>query len=242
MSRLKMIILLIIFLAVKSVFYLIGVNSVTNMSPLEAFKTKILASTFSCVGAKACINRKSHASCLCDTIGTKESARTLYNGLSAFIKKGRPFEKRFASFIAFFKKETLSAKEYELRLWQQLAYLNALDNSDWDTCYSADTRDPTFAFSLCGQAFFVIGLKPDHPRACRRFEYPVLVFNPMSQFDYLRRSNKFSKIQETVRAREKMWHGGINPNLRFETLSDALQYSGVAATEKWQCPVNFTRN
>lgn len=212
-----------------------------NQNPMDTFRSKITDSTFSCVGAKACMNKMSYTYCIAGRLGTKKSAHIIYDSMGAYLTQKSTFDTPFTSFITFFEKEDIPAVDFEKRLWTQLSLLAKMDDTRSDPMYSTNPNDANFALSLRGDAFFVIGLTPSHPRMCRRFDYPTLVFNPMSQFHDLRKKGLFTRIQRTVRMREEKWHGGINPNLLFENQSDALQYSGLPVSHDWQCPIKLER-
>ena len=66
---------------------------------------------------------------------------------------------------------------------------------------------------------------------------PCLVFNFHDQFETLRASGKFARMQEAIRKRDIALQGSINPVLaRFGEASEARQYSGQEVSQEWQCP------
>jgi FPC/CPF motif-containing protein YcgG len=98
-------------------------------------------------------------------------------------------------------------------------------------------EDVNFSFSIAGTGFFIVGLHPNSSRKARRFSRMAMVFNPHAQFDRLRESRQYDRIQKTIRARELKLQGSLNPNLSdFGTQSEARQYSGRAVEENWKCP------
>lgn len=125
-------------------------------------------------------------------------------------------------------------REFEGLLWVQLQALHDLDQTSWDPRESPDPDDSRFAFSFGGHAFFVVGLHAGSSRWSRRFAWPTLVFNLMSQFERLRATHRFSRFQRAIRAREMALQGSINPNLEE---SDACQYAGRATDPAWRCPL-----
>lgn len=205
------------------------------------FREKILAETFSCVGAKTSINRSKYQFLLLDKMASKQSTLQLYQALKKFAITRTDLDERFASFIACFANNSFFEPEnFESLLWQQLQMLHHIDESPWDQHVSNDINNPSFSFSIAGQAYFIVGLCPHHPRKCREFVYPTLVFNSHHQFRYLKQIGVFHKIQKTVRAREINYSGDINPNLlEFAEQSEALQYSGFKANLERTCPFNF---
>ena len=93
--------------------------------------------------------------------------------------------------------------------------------------HSSDPADPHFSFSFGGQALYVIGMHAKSSREARRFRWPALVFNPHEQFERLRADGKWKHMQETIRHRDLVLQGTINPMLSdFGEHSEARQYSG----------------
>ncbi|KTD64301.1 guanitoxin biosynthesis heme-dependent pre-guanitoxin N-hydroxylase GntA [Legionella spiritensis] len=207
------------------------------------FRDKVLSGKFPCIGAKASITKGKYQFVLLDQMATEKSTVLLYQSLKAFAGMRTTIDKRFASFIACFtKKGFLTAEKFEILLWNQLKMLHDIDESDWDREVSSDINNPCFSYSIAGQAYFVIGMCPDHPRECRKFPYPILIFNSHHQFKYLKKIDLFYKIQKAVRLKEMEYNGSINPNLiNVGEHSEALQYSGLKAEAGWKCPVHFDK-
>ena len=144
----------------------------------------------------------------------------------------------FTTFVAVFDQPTNASEEhFEALLWQQLALLHQIDQQPWAPSAARDPRHPDFGFSFGGVAFFLVGLHPRSVRLARRFAYPTLVFNAHAQFEQLRASGKFKKMQHVIRNRDHAWQGTNNPMLAdFGTVSEARQYSGRTVSADWQCP------
>lgn len=210
----------------------------------NAFVNKILDENFSCIGAKASIKNTTYQFCLLEKMNHMKSTRELYEALTSFTKKRLEIDKRYASFIACFEEdEGITPANFEHVLWQQLKMLHDIDDYEWDTCVSRDIKSSYFSFSISGEAYFVIGMCPGHPRKCRDFPYPALIFNSHHQFKYLKQINLFDKIKKIVRLREKKYSGSVNSNLLdFGDQSEAMQYSGLAVSSHWSCPFNFDKN
>lgn len=207
----------------------------------QSFIEKILSDHFSCIGAKASIKNSSYEFCLLEKIADEESTRNLYESLKSFTQKRQELETHFASFIVCFEDHSeITPDQFEYLLWKQLYMLHQYDEFEWDARVSHDINNPYFSFSIAGDAYFVIGMCPHHPRKCREFSYPVLVFNSHHQFKHLKKINLFEKIKKIVRSREIKYSGSVNPNaIDFGEQSEALQYSGLKATKDWKCPFRF---
>ena len=202
---------------------------------------KVLSEQFSCIGAKASIKNCKYQFVLLEKMATEISTLKLYESLRKFAKTRLEIDKRFASFIVSFENHPgITPSQFESLMWQQLNMLHQIDEFSWDNRVSNDINSPCFSFSVAGDAYFIIGMCPGHPRKCRDFYYPTLVFNSHHQFKYLKEINLFEKIQRTVRLRELQYSGSINPNLsNFSERSEAMQYSGLKVSSDWQCPFQF---
>lgn len=209
----------------------------------QSFIKKILSENFSCIGAKASITKSSYEFYLLEKIASEKSTHNLYESLKSFTQKRQEINTHFASFIACFTNHNeITPSQFEHLLWKQLYMLHQHDEFEWDSRVSDDINNPYFSFSIAGDAYFVIGMCPNHPRKCREFPYPTLVFNSHHQFKYLKEINLFEKIKKIVRLRELQYSGSINPNLvDFGEQSEALQYSGLKALNGWKCPFRFDK-
>ena len=121
--------------------------------------------------------------------------------------------------------------DFHERLWMQLQAIHDLDivEHPWASGVSDDPEAADFSFSVASRAFFVVGLHPRSSRLARRAPQPTLVFNFHDQFEALRVSGRFEKLQAAIRERDKALQGNINPVLaRFGEASEARQYSGRA--------------
>lgn len=206
------------------------------------FIEKVISEKFSCVGAKASIKNSKYQFFLLEKMATETSTLKLYELLRQFAKIRLDIDKRFASFIVSFENHpSITPSQFECLLWKQLKMLNQIDEFSWDSRVSNDINSPFFSFSVAGEAYFIVGMCPAHPRKCRDFPYPTLVFNSHNQFKYLKKINLFEKIQRAVRLRELQYSGSINPNIiNFSEQSEAMQYSGLNVSSEWHCPFHFS--
>ena len=209
----------------------------------ESFLSMIADARFPCVGAKSALAN--------DAIEVREFARLgsrcndapLLDALSAFAARldAPGGDRTLASFAAIFHgPDDTDELRFEALLWAQLQRLHELDvrrGARWDPQAAREPGDPRFSLSLAGRAFFVVGLHAGASRTARRFEWPVLVFNPHAQFERLRADGRFAKMQAAIRRRELALQGSINPNLAdFGDVTEARQYSGRAVPRDWTCP------
>jgi FPC/CPF motif-containing protein YcgG len=206
----------------------------------EEFRAHVLASGFSCVGAKAAVNNNTYRFGLYGEMSAEETTRSLAFDLCEYARERPSMGTDFATFVACFRRPAPpDEREWERALWSQLQALHDLDRPHhaWDATVSSDPEDPAFSFSFAGTAFFVVGLHPAASRLARRFRWPTLVFNAHEQFERLRGSGQFARIQAAVRARDYRLQGSLNPNLSdYGERSEARQYSGRAVEEGWRCP------
>lgn len=156
------------------------------------------------------------------------------------------FADQFSTFIASFQEPLVKdALDFETLLWNVLQSLNHLDaaHHKWDPTTSSDPESNLFSFSFAGRSFFLVGLNPHSLRFSRKFPYPTLVFNSHNQFERLRAEGKFEKVQNTIRERDILLQGDINPNLHnYGEASEAKQYSGRFVSEDWKCPFKAKRD
>jgi FPC/CPF motif-containing protein YcgG len=69
----------------------------------------------------------------------------------------------------------------------------------------------------------------------------LLAFNSHDQFERLRATGQFERMQDVIRERDTQLEGDVNPNLaNFGEHTEARQYSGRAVEPDWRCPVTFS--
>ncbi len=201
-----------------------------------ALRSFVMHPDFPCVGASSAFHRDSYRFGLYPSLATTDGDDALARDLRDFAS----FETGddFRTFVACFAEpRTVSAGQFERLLWEQLQRLHASDEAAWSEGYSSDPESPHFAWSFHGTAYFVIGLSPASPRTARRFPFPALVFNPHEQFERLRASGKFERMQEVIRQRDLALEGEPNPELAdYGSRSEARQYSGCPHDDEWVAP------
>lgn len=206
----------------------------------ESFRALVLDPKFSCVGAKAAINGGSYRFGLYDEMNTAPATAGLAHDLWEFVREQPTFAPALSTFVASFAFPRVSDElEWERLVWAQLQSLHDLDTEfhAWDSRVGSDPETHDFSFSFAGRAYFVVGLHAASSRFARRFGWATIVFNAREQFEQLRETNQFSRMQQTIRAREQRLQGSLNPNLSdFGEASEARQYSGRALDAAWKCP------
>ena len=203
-----------------------------------AFREKILAPDFSCVAAKASMNTSAYALGVYGELGSLSATLGLAHDLARFVQDQDDLGSDFTSFIATFDApEGMTEPQFEERLWQQLRALHQLDTAPYSEEVSADPHSNKFGFSFAGRGFFIIGLHPGSSRVARTFPAPALVFNAHRQFQKLRDTGRFERMQQTIRSRELKLQGSLNPNLaNYGEAPEARQYSGRAVEPGWVAP------
>lgn len=204
----------------------------------DAFREKILSPEFSCVAAKAAFNTDVYRFGCYGSLGNPDTTATLARDLTRFCADQDALESDFTTFIAVFRgPEDADEPTFEAALWRQLRALYVRDEEDYSDEVSPDPESPHFGFSFAGRAFFVVGLHPNSTRIARAFDHPALVFNAHQQFEKLRETGRWERLQEVIREREVALQGSLNPNLaNFGEVSEARQYSGRAVAEAWRAP------
>lgn len=196
---------------------------------IEEFQVFISDRSFPCVGAKSAANRGRMAVVICNELGTAESAKALCDGLASFSRAFPEPDEDPVSFVAIFEKEVEDEDNFHAKLWQQLQLVHERDalSHPWAPGISDDPASNDFSFSVAGRAFFVVGLHPQASRLARRSPRPTLVFNFHEQFEAMRASGRYGKLQTAIRHRDLELQGSINPVLaQFGDASEAQQYSG----------------
>lgn len=216
----------------------------------DSFRALVLDPKFSCVGAKSAISRGSyrfgHYGTLASPAASAGLAYDLYEFVREFVREKPDFEGKFSTLFASFADPVAQTeKQFECLLWAQLQRMHELDRMHhrWDPAVSKNPDDPEFSFSFAGCGFFVVGLHPKSSRLTRRFAWPTLVFNLHEQFEQLRESGHYERMQSVIRERELALQGSLNANLSdFGEKSEARQYSGRRVEAGWQCPFSPRKN
>ncbi|MCZ8369671.1 MAG: guanitoxin biosynthesis heme-dependent pre-guanitoxin N-hydroxylase GntA [Porphyrobacter sp.] len=208
----------------------------------EGFFGLVEQPDFPCVGAKSAMARGGlvveTAQCI---TATRDDLR-LHHRLVRWTRSHRPDGKMLRSFaVVFAGPFDLDERGFEAALWARLRALTAIDRARGfvpDPQFSTDPRDPAFALSFGGAAYFAVGLHPGASRRARRAPAPTIVFNRHEQFARLRKAKQYERMREVIIARDTEFDGSPNPMIaRHGEISEARQYSGRAVDEDWACPL-----
>ena len=198
---------------------------------------------FPCIGAKTAL-AKNQVQCLVSgnmacPADDEKILEYLYSYIDSYRKTGGIFH---SVAIIFTGPDNISEAIFEKLLWQRLQAISNLDsvNYKYDKRVSSDTASPDFSFSLKEEAFFIIGMHPRSSRPSRRFKYPALIFNPHEQFELMKATNKYEIMKQSVRKRDMIFSGSVNPMLNDHgKKTEVLQYSGKNYTSPLKCPLKI---
>ncbi len=204
----------------------------------EAVSSMVEHVDYPCLGAKSVFRRDGAIQLVVDDLAADDAAPQVRQGLRAFAHLVEQ-EDIFHSFVATFRGPTgLDEQGFEQLLWSLLQRIHDGDDQPWAPEVSADPRNPHFAFSVAGSAYFVVGLHPAASRIARRAPLPTIVFNPHAQFELLRSTGRFEKMRDTIRRRDRAVQGTVNPMVADHgDASEAIQYSGREHPRDWEPPL-----
>jgi FPC/CPF motif-containing protein YcgG len=207
----------------------------------QRFTAFIRERDFPCVGAKSALAHNTLRIVEARDLNSAWDDLRIYAALLDFAAAYRAAPGPFQSLAVIFRKAgDMDEAAFEQAMWARIQSLSDKDGwlgQAWDPRVSADVADPHFSLSFGGEAFFVVGLHPKASRPARRFEAPVMVFNPHDQFERLRAEGRYEGLRESIIARDVALAGSPNPMItRFGEASEARQYSGRAVGPEWACP------
>jgi len=163
---------------------------------------------------------------------------SLLSDLQQYLRQYDFSSSSYYTFIASFPDEEIESEVgFESKMWSLLQQLHLEDDSEWDGSVDKDPESDSFSFSLCGKAFYIVGMHPKSSRKARQSPFPTLVFNLHHQFEKLRELNAYQATRDRIRERDKALQGHINPMLAdFGHGNEAAQYSGRQVGKDWKCP------
>lgn len=202
--------------------------------------TFITGDGFSCVGGKSAHLQGGLVHRHFGPLADPAHVERLHGELARFAGAKDDIHRLLATFVATFDgPHDLTEEDFERLLWRQLQQMHDRDagRHPWSSMVDPDPRSARFGFSIGGHPFFVVGLHPNSSRYSRRFAYPALAFNSHVQFERMKSSGAYGRIQQAVRAAELRLQGSVNPSIAdFGQRSEAPQYSGRLVGDDWRCP------
>lgn len=219
------------------------VGMIASEEIINQYYDYINSKDFVCIAAKAAMAQRKIKCMVADHLACPKDDRELLNFLYEFVDEYRRDSKLYQSAAIIFRGPVdVDEPLFDQFLWQRLQALSDLDSKvyKYDKRVSADPTHAHFSFSLKEEAFFIIGLHPANSRLTRRFAYPAIAFNPHAQFEQLREENRYERMKATVRKRDLLISGSVNPMLEdYGQSSEVYQYSGRPYDKAWQCPLNI---
>ena len=212
---------------------------------IQAFTSYVQEKSFPCVGARSAFNSNRVRFGLYEGLGDGFDVKKLCEDLNQFSLEFPNPKSEPVSFIAMFKQNFKNCYEFEHQMWRHLKAMHEHDAKSftWDETVSSNPADVDFSFSIAGRAFFVVGLSPVSPRLARRAPMICLVFNFHNQFEIMRETGQYSKLQKGIRKLDLALQGSINPMLsKFGQNSEARQYSALEYPDNWKCPFSAMAN
>lgn len=198
---------------------------------------------FPCVAARASSGNMNGNIMVADSISCPKDDDRILKFIYDFVDEYRNSAKGFSSLAIIFKSPQPGTEDlFDQFMWQRLQALSILDahKFGYDKRVNNDPVNANFSFSLKEEAFFIIGLHKASSRVARQFKYPTLVFNPHAQFEVMKQTDQYNKMQKIVRKRDLSFSGSINPMLQnYGTESEVYQYSGKQYDANWQCPLKI---
>lgn len=215
-----------------------------NALLVEEYLSFIDAKEFPCIAAKAAMAKENIECLVAGNMACPKDDHAILDFLYNFVDDYRTSKDFYHSAaILFTGPQIHNELMFDTLLWQRLQALEILDakNFGFDKRVDADPLSCKFSFSIKEEAFYVIGLHPKSSRLTRRFTSPALVFNPHAQFEKLKETAKYNVMKNTVRKRDAVFSGSINPMLQdFGEASEVFQYSGRKYDADWKCPLKIT--
>ncbi len=216
---------------------------VTDAAIKEQYLQHLGAKSFPCVAARASISANQVHCMVAQHMACPNDDKAIVAFLYNFIEDYRSTGSSFNSAAVIFKGPQMPDEaSFDALLWQRLQALSNIDaaNCPYDDRISADPTSENFSFSIGREGFYIVGLHPQSSRKARRFPYPVLVFNPHAQFEELRTTERYQRMKQTIRKRDEVYSGSVNPMLTdFGTASEVFQYSGRQYGADWHCPLKI---
>lgn len=190
------------------------------MNEIKKYINEFIASdNFCCLGAKAALSQGGIGFGVYDHLTKIDDVVKLHKDMKKFFEfdnEDRRDKKMYQSYIAVFKKDHFDNDEqYHSELWKHLRLLHEIDSNEysWSDRVERDPNSPNFSYCIGGIPYFVVGMHKNSSRASRSTKYTAIAFNPGQQFENLRVIDKFGTMKKSIRRRDILIQGCINPTL-----------------------------
>ena len=214
-----------------------------NTGIIKEYFEYVKQKEFPCIGAKVALAKQQVKCMVADNMACPKDDEKILQFLYVFVEAYRNAKEMYHSAAIIFNQPAVDSEEiFDELLWKRVQSIANMDAQHYayDKRVNADPLSPHFSFSICEEAFYVIGLHPASSRQSRRFKYATLVFNPHEQFERLRQSAKYEVMKQAVRKRDVALSGSVNPMLEdFGKSSEVYQYTGRKYDGSWQCPLKI---
>jgi uncharacterized protein len=213
----------------------------------DEIRSLILQENYPCVAAIQSVIRNDYLIAIYKQFGNGAQWKQLRADLLHYVGLQRETQSRYLSFWAVFTSATKipdNEVDFEKHLWRELSLLSSEEerSADWDRNDSSNPNDGSFCLSLNGSKLFVVGLHPQSSRKARRFPYPAMVFNTLSQFEQFEDDGTYQAMVNIIRHRDLKFQGSINPMvLAHGDVWESIQYSGRENPSSWKCPFQFIK-
>ena len=208
---------------------------------VKSFHSFINNAVFPCVAAKDALTKDNIKILTAQHIACPEDDERILAFLYNFTDAYRLAEKGFHSAAVIFEEpDNLSETLFDNFMWQRLSSLRKLDEENYlhDPRVHNNPASPHFSFSIKEEAYFILALHAKNCRPARQFKYPTLIFNPHAQFEAMKTTSQYEKMQAVVRKKDIVLAGSVNPMLtNFGEASEVYQYSGKLYDKSWICPL-----
>jgi FPC/CPF motif-containing protein YcgG len=213
----------------------------TEETIVAAYLNHLDTKSFPCIAAKAAVAKDQVHCLVAGHMACPADDKRILNFIYDFVDVYRSSNKSYHSAAIIFQEpRVVDEPSFDRFLWQRLNALRTMDKNNYlhDPRVDSNPASARFSFSLKEEAFFVIGLHPSSGRKSRQFDYPTLVFNPHAEFEKLRKAGHYERMKKTVRQRDVVFSGSVNPTLKdFGEASEVYQYSGMVYDRSWKCPL-----
>ncbi|MFN0012152.1 MAG: YqcI/YcgG family protein [Phycisphaerales bacterium] len=182
-----------------------------------AFRGLVQSPHFVCIAAQAAFKKGTFRIAHVDAeVGTWDSSIMLGYAMTRFIGDLATLPTPFRPLVVIFEGPTAASPEqFRDRFWSTLQQASDIDALCFSPTREVDSKltSPHFGYSIGQRGWFVNGSFPSAPLIGRRTPLPTLICNLQSNFEQLKHSGQFVRIQKANTARQLAVQGCVNPYL-----------------------------